>query len=176
MCLENFTKFGWFGKLANRFWPQKGWKVIRVIDGKVRGQFYDYEYFEFDKTVKAIKVTLEIGNIRRESHSTTYTSGFHIFTKKKDAIRWARHVFSNGVSLIEVKYKNKQVKGIQRYGTNQYDVIVAQKVKFIKKSLVKFEPTWESDDPVERSRFSIKKVKEHIKAMKPQKEKVNAKE
>ncbi len=149
MCLINPKKVGLLQRVLNKFIPQTGWKIIRISPreyggGDYAGAAHRYPLcYPFDQWLTdghSVQITAD--------NDTSYLSGFHIFSKKEDAINYAKAIFysypANLIRLIQVKYKEKYVEGMQVLGLRttwldkKLHVIVASKIKFIKNTTEEF--------------------------------------
>jgi hypothetical protein len=95
-----------------------GWKSVPIIDGEAK---LHHGYYPLNKWLKA--KNKQIGEI---DGSVTYTSAFHIFLKKQDAIDYC------GGRLVRVKFRKIRGIGIQ-YSDDEGHTVLADEMLMIKK-------------------------------------------
>ncbi len=93
MCIENIKEFDWFSKFFNRFFPKRGWKIVKVkgdtvfsfialkgdrnnVISIVNHRSYGYKFDEWYEAETFPNIGFE------------YNKGFHIFETCEDALKY----------------------------------------------------------------------------------------
>jgi hypothetical protein len=132
MCLANVTKKHDPPLKATRY----AWKVFRVYDGCYFGEYNPlWDYANCDELPYPIRKWLVANeeNVRtygNDSIGEVYTSGFHAFLTKKDALRWVgQSDYDEGI--VRVKLRGIHTEGMQEVVQSGYPslpVIVAKEM------------------------------------------------
>lgn len=102
MCLETITETG-----LNK--SGYGWKVFMIRNGKLYSDnFFTENPKRLNRWLKAKRVEIKVSGNK-------YSSGFHIFTKREDALLWQRGIHDDeGDSVIkQVEYRKAHTTGTQ---------------------------------------------------------------
>ena len=121
MCLDTVDK-------KTRTNVEYGYKVFYIWDKKLLGEFYQADgKFHGNSVYKKRKWYKSSDTIIGK---LTYSSGFHVFTNKRDAIKY---IAGNSYKVFKVKIKNIVASGTQDSYGAQIDkkVVVAKEMMIL---------------------------------------------